>query len=217
MRTLKQEGIPFRIEGDYFLTGRQSLSHRFSEWVKLFLFNSLSLSPTASPQHNTRVSRDNRSKRDYKRCQFCLRIDSQLKNFSPSHVLSREYFRAGNPSQGTLFSFRSFLHRRKPSLFQPPPSFPRTTASKRNFLVVDRGRKVFSRDRLESVSSPSFLPPRLTLTPMEITPSTLFFTRIPSRYSYSVAEFPDESNNNLGTTLRPTEKELNSQNQSLLN
>lgn len=44
MRTLKQEGIPFRIEGDYFLTGRQSLSHRFSEWVKLFLFNSLSLS-----------------------------------------------------------------------------------------------------------------------------------------------------------------------------
>lgn len=52
---------------------------------------------------------------------------------------------------------------------------------------------------------------------MEITPSTLFFTRIPSRYSYSVAEFPDESNNNLGTTLRPTEKELNSQNQSLLN
>lgn len=46
MRTLKQEGIPFRIEGDYFLTGRQSLSHRFSEWVKLFLFNSLSLSNT---------------------------------------------------------------------------------------------------------------------------------------------------------------------------
>lgn len=94
---------------------------------------------------------------------------------------------------------------------------PRATASKRNFLVVDRGRKVFSRDRLESVSSASFLPPRLTLTPMEITSSTLFFTRIPSRYSYSVAEFPDESNNNLGTTLRPTEKELNSQNQSLLN
>lgn len=55
MRTLKQEGIPFRIEGDYFLTARQSLSHRFSEWVKLSL--SLSLSPTASPRHNTRVSR----------------------------------------------------------------------------------------------------------------------------------------------------------------
>lgn len=48
MRTLKQEGIPFRIEGDYFLTGRQSLSHRFSEWVKLFLFNSLSLSNSLS-------------------------------------------------------------------------------------------------------------------------------------------------------------------------
>lgn len=77
MRTLKQEGIPFRIEGDYFLTLYPIVSPSGSNCF----FSTLSLSPTASPQHNTRVSRDNRSKRDYKRCQFCLRIDSQLKNF----------------------------------------------------------------------------------------------------------------------------------------
>lgn len=51
MRTLKQESIPFRIEGDYFLTGRESLSHPSGS-------NSLFLSPSQQPlQRNTRVSR----------------------------------------------------------------------------------------------------------------------------------------------------------------
>lgn len=166
MRTLKQEGIPFRIEGDYFLTARQSLSHRFSEWVK----PSLSLSLQRPLLDTTREFLvDNRSRRDYKRCQFCSRIAILGRRifFSPSHLLSGEYFRAGNPFKERYFPSDLFFTGVSRPFFNLPPSRQSVISS----LSIE-GKRFFY---LESVSSPSFLPPRLTLTPMEIIPSPLFF------------------------------------------
>lgn len=87
--------------------------------------------------------------------------------FSPSHLLSGEYFRAGNPFKERYFPSDLFFTGVSRPFFNLPPSRQSVISS----LSIE-GKRFFY---LESVSSPSFLPPRLTLTPMEIIPSPLFF------------------------------------------